>query len=104
MNIVALEEGQEIFNQQGAIGKKLLTATYLEVVYLTIETHGTIAPHALPYPVIFYVLEGSGTLAADDTVFPVTTGSTIECPPEVQRGWENSSATPLKLLVMKCIC
>jgi len=103
MKIIKFEEGQVIFAQQGAVGTKLLTAERLEVVHLSIEAGGGIAAHALPYPVIFYVLEGSGTLMVDEAEFTVKPATTIECSPGIQRGWKNLSSSPLKLLVMKSI-
>lgn len=103
MNIVKFEEGIEIFKQQGSVGKKLLTSQSVEIVHLAIGANSTVAKHALPYSVIFHVLEGSGTMITEDESFTVGAGTTIECPPDIQRGWENPSSSALKLLVIKCI-
>ena len=103
MNIIQFEDAVEIFNQQGCVGKKILNSQGLELVHLTVGVNSSITKHALPYPVIFHVLEGSGTLVTNNEIITVKAGTTLECPPDVQRGWENSSSKDLKLLVIKCI-
>ena len=62
-----------------------------------------IASHVLPFPVMFYVLEGNGTLIIENEGVSVAAGTIVECPPNVERGWENHSSTELKLLAIKCI-
>ena len=103
IKITTFEDSVEIFNQQGCIGRQLFTSPALELVYLTVGANSGVAKHALPYPVIFHVQEGCGTLITENESFTVTQGAMIECPPHVQRSWENASSTDLKLLVIKCI-
>jgi quercetin dioxygenase-like cupin family protein len=102
MKIVTFDKGRDILNQDGCLGKRLLMSQGLEIVHLTVESKSIIESHALPFPVIFHVLEGNGTLIVENEGVTVATGTTIECPPNTQRGWENHSSSALKLLVIKC--
>ena len=101
MTIIPPENGTEVFNQNGCLGTRLLVSEGIEIVRLTVAAKSAVAKHALPFPVIFYVLEGEGALITDTEICVVDTGTTIECPPDMQRGWENRSAKDLKLLVIK---
>ena len=103
MNIISPDKGTEIFNQNGCLGTRLLTAQGIEVVRLTVGARPSVLEHSLPFPVIFYVLDGEGTLLTETGPRVIDAGTTIECPPDSPRGWENRSVTDLNILVIKCM-
>lgn len=83
------------------IGKRLAAHPRAEIVHLAIEPGKGLALHTMPMPVLFFVIEGTGTLRTADGTERYTAGTVIECPAGIERGWANEGTTPLKVLVIK---
>ena len=101
MEIVKSGISEVIFNQSGAMGRKLAVNNGCEYVYLTIERNAGIAPHALPIPVTFFVVAGVGEVSADGHSFSVEKNDCFTVAPGVVREWKNRSDTLVELLVIK---
>lgn len=55
------DTGEIIFETPEALGRRLAATDDLEYVHLTIQAGGGIADHALPVPIDFFVVSGSGS-------------------------------------------
>jgi quercetin dioxygenase-like cupin family protein len=60
-----------------------------------------IEPHTQPFEVIFYLLEGMGSLSVDTGESEFLAGTMISIAPGVPRGWKNNTLSALRLLVIK---
>lgn len=85
------------------IGKRLAAHPRAEIVHLAIEPGKGLALHTMPMPVLFFVIEGTGTLRTADGTERYTAGTVIECPAGIERGWANEGTAPLKVLVIKLV-
>ena len=82
-------------------GRKMFTSEKLGIVHLTLQPGEKVATHTNPFDVVFFVLSGEGILNADDQLITAGTGTCIEVPPGIERGWENNGTKELKILVIK---
>ena len=82
-------------------GRKLFTSDMLEMVHLTLQPGEIIDPHAQLMDVVFFVLEGTGTLTVGDESIVAGENTTIQVRSGVQRAWSNTGNKPLRLLVNK---
>jgi quercetin dioxygenase-like cupin family protein len=92
-----------IYNENGAIGNKILNENGVELVELILNCNSEIKNHSLPYPVKFYVVEGKGCLYFDGKEEIIESGTVVSCPSEIQRGWKNIEEEKLKILVVKIL-
>ncbi len=90
-----------VFSQEGMIGKRLSTHPKAEIVHLSIEPGRALPLHTMPMPVLFFVIEGIGTLRTADGAERYAAGTVVECPAGIERGWANEGDGPLKVLVIK---
>ena len=96
-----IETGETVYEQDGSKGVRLYEAGGNEYVHLTILPGSGIPEHSLPLAVSFYVLKGTGICTVSGKPVSATEGDMLECPPGEPRGWGNTSAGPLELLVIK---
>lgn len=92
-----------VFSQEGMIGKRLAAHPRAEIVHLAIEPDKGLALHTMPMPVLFFVIEGTGTLRTADGAERYAAGTAVECPAGIERGWSNDATAPLKVLVIKLL-
>lgn len=93
-NVTALDK-------DGIKGISRYLADDLELVELSLIPGAELFKHALPIPVIFYVLQGTGLLTVDAEEFTGNEQDIFECPPAINRTWRNIGTQELKLLVIK---
>ncbi|HOW52726.1 MAG TPA: cupin domain-containing protein [bacterium] len=98
-----LESAPVVFSQEGMIGKRLAAHPKAEIVHLAIEPGKGLALHTMPMPVLFFVIEGTGTLRTADGAERHAAGSLVECPADTLRGWTNEGTAPLNVLVIKLV-
>ncbi len=96
-----LDDAPVVFSQEGMIGKGLATHPKAEVVHLTIQPKRRLPLHTMPMPVLFFVIEGTGTLCTAGGADRYTAGTLVECPAGIERGWANESSEVLRVLVVK---
>ena len=75
----------------------------IELVHLLLKPGEVLADHKNPFDVIFFVIEGSGLLRVDGKQYQLHKNDTLEVNMEKMRGWENNTASDLRLLVIKLI-
>lgn len=96
-----VKRGHVVLDANGCRGTRLYENGGNEYVLLEIEPGGAIPEHALPIPVDFCVMKGSGTVTVDGEEFQASEGQMLSCPPEVPRGWKNETPSKLEVLVIK---
>lgn len=101
--IYDVKSGESVLDQNGCRGIRLFENAGNEYVILEIEPGGEIPGHALPIPVDFCVLRGSGTATVGKEVLNISEGQMISCPPDISRGWKNETSELLEVLVIKSV-
>jgi mannose-6-phosphate isomerase-like protein (cupin superfamily) len=98
-SIVKLEEAPKV--SANLNGRVLYSSERFELVHLTLSAGEGMDLHAMPFEVVFFIREGDGTLSFSQEEVPASSGDCIRVLPGVMRGWRNTGANPLKLVVMK---
>lgn len=84
-------------------GRIMYSSGRFEVIHLTLQPGEGMELHVMPFEVIFFVREGSGTLMFEEEQVAGTPGDCIRVEPGVKRGWKNTGTLPLRILVMKLL-
>jgi quercetin dioxygenase-like cupin family protein len=84
-------------------GRKLFTSEHLEIIHLILQPGEGMEPHSQPMDVVFFVLEGTGTLTVANDPIEAAANTTIYVKSGVQRGWANFGSDSLRILVNKLI-
>lgn len=79
----------------------MYTSDKFEVVHLTLLPGEGMDLHEMPFPVVFFVREGIGTLCFEQKVVNAVPGDCIHVESGVKRGWKNTGSQELKIVVMK---
>lgn len=99
MKLTTLEKAEKVpFNLDGC---KMFTNEKVELVHLTLKPNEEIALHANPFDVIFYILEGNGTINFENEEVSVSPNTSIYIEKDKQRGMRNSSEVNFRVLVCK---
>jgi len=84
-------------------GRILFHSEKYELIHLTLQPGEGMEPHTQPMEVLFYILEGEGTLMIDDEPLHLTATTTVHLKAGIKRCWTNTGQIPLKLLVNKIL-
>jgi quercetin dioxygenase-like cupin family protein len=84
-------------------GRKLYTSDKIGLVHLRLDPGEAVETHINPLVVVFYVLEGTGTVTLDKQEIECSPGTVIEVPAGLNRGWQNRGDSVLRLLVVKSL-
>jgi quercetin dioxygenase-like cupin family protein len=99
MHLTTLESAEKVlFNLDG---RKMFTNEKVELVHLALKPNEEIALHANPFDVIFFVLEGAGTILYEGTQKKVEVNSSIFIEKDKQRGMKNLGDEIFRVLVVK---
>jgi quercetin dioxygenase-like cupin family protein len=101
MNITRLSDAERVPIDIDA--RKLCVRPDLEVIHLSLAPGEVLAKHANPFDVIFYVVEGTGELEIGEGNKTIGKDTAIEVPANVMRGWKNTGAGALRVLVIKAL-
>ncbi len=82
-------------------GRKMFTNEKVELVHLTLMPNEEISLHSNPFDVIFFFIEGNGTVYFEDMVFPVEANMSVYIEKDKQRGMKNTGVEILRLVVVK---
>ncbi|HON19310.1 MAG TPA: cupin domain-containing protein [Salinivirgaceae bacterium] len=82
-------------------GRIMFTSSKAEMVHLTIKPGEAIPPHANPFGVIFYMLEGELELSVNDESHTLSPNTTAFVEMNESRSLTNNSPNPAKVLVVK---
>lgn len=101
MNVTHLKEGELIPINIAA--HKLFGSERTEVIHLCFKPGEVLEKHPNPFDVIFYVLDGTGTLEVGEESFSLGADTLIEIPANDMRGWTNTGSVDLRVLVIKVL-
>ncbi|MCX6249249.1 MAG: cupin domain-containing protein [Bacteroidetes bacterium] len=82
---------------------KLFTSGKTEVIHLKFKPGEFMEKHVNPMDVIFYIIEGNGTLEVENQVMDGVKERCIFIPGGIERRWINTGSGELKLLVIKVL-
>ncbi|MGA3015262.1 MAG: cupin domain-containing protein [Bacteroidales bacterium] len=82
-------------------GKILFTSDKLEVVHLTLKAGEKMESHSQPFDVIFFVIEGMGSLEINNNHVNVGANSCVHVNKGMLRSWANTGKSNLKILIIK---
>ncbi len=99
MKLTTLENAEKVpFNLDG---RKMFTNDKVELVHLALKPNEEIALHANPFDVIFFILDGTGTIFYEETQTKAETNNSIYIEKDKQRGMKNTGNEIFKVLVVK---
>ncbi len=101
MKLTHLADGEQIPIPIAA--HKLYGSPRNELIHLCFRPGEVLEKHCNPFDVIFYVLEGTGTLEVDDQSVAAGPDTVIEVSAPELRGWTNTGAGDLRILVIKVL-
>ncbi|KUG20559.1 MAG: cupin domain-containing protein [Methanomicrobiaceae archaeon] len=81
--------------------RKLFESPHAVVVLITLQPGESLKRHVTPVDVIFYVLEGVGTVEIGDEKATVGRDALIESPARIPHRWINESGSVFRVLVVK---
>jgi len=94
-------EVERINNPHKVDSRKLYNEEKANVIHLTLQPGEKLLRHITPVDVIFYVLEGIGTVEIGEEKKEVDADTLIESPANVVHCWYNTSNAILRILVIK---
>lgn len=99
MRLATLETAEKVsFNLDG---RKMFVNDKVELVHIALKPNEGIAPHTNPFDVIFFIIEGNGTIYFEKETIIVETNTSIFIEKNKQRGLKNTSENPFRVLVVK---
>ena len=101
MNLIHLKDAEKVPIDIAA--HKIFGNEKTEAIHLLFQPGEVLFKHANPFDVLFYVLQGSGSLEVGDETFTVGPDTLIEVPAGDQRGWTNTGSEELRVLVIKLL-
>ena len=103
MKITPVESVPSRPNPHGVVARLLHEGSHAFVMHLTLEPGQSIAPHAAPVDVLFYVLEGAGTAHQGDESVAVSADTIIESPKGTAHGFSNNGTALMRVLAIKLL-
>jgi len=82
-------------------GRILFSSDNYELVHLTLQAGESMEKHTQPFDIVFFVVEGRGSLAVGEAVTEIDELTAVYVHSGVPRAWTNSGNRPLKILVNK---
>lgn len=97
--IYRLEDAPKVpFNLNGKI---LFSSEKMELIHLTLKPGEEMEKHSQPFDVLFFILEGKGTLEIGNKQVLVNSNTCINLGKRILRKWSNTGLSDLKILVIK---
>jgi quercetin dioxygenase-like cupin family protein len=81
--------------------RKLFESPHAVVVMITLQPGESLKRHITPVDVIFYVLEGTGTVEIGEERSTMGEDTLIESPARIPHRWVNESGSVFRVLVIK---
>lgn len=82
-------------------GRKMHTSEKVELVHLSIKPGEEVALHSNPFDVIFYILEGEGTILYENESIEVEADNCLFVEKNKQRGLKNKGKKNFRIIVIK---
>jgi len=100
MEIITFKEGEPIAQETGLTIKKLFANSGVDIRQSLIKTGGKIDKYTSDKEVLYFIVEGEGTMVIKAERKRVTAGMLIKCPPKALRAVINNSGKDLNLLIV----
>jgi quercetin dioxygenase-like cupin family protein len=101
MKIVDATRAGSSPNPHHVDARKLFENPHASVVMITLQPGESLKKHLTPVDVIFYVLEGTGTVEIGEEKTTVGKDTLIESPARIPHRWINESGAVFRVLVIK---
>ena len=88
-------------NPHGVDARKIYDTENAQVVHITLKPGESLKRHVTPVDVVFYVLEGSGTVEIGEEQKEVGPDTLIDSPARIPHCWYNRGQETLRFLVIK---
>jgi mannose-6-phosphate isomerase-like protein (cupin superfamily) len=99
MNIIYPTNAEKI--PLNIFARKMYSSDKIELINIVLKPNEKIDKHKNPQKVIFYVLQGKGTIVIEEETKEIFCNACIEVDPNENRTWINTSNEDLYLLVIK---
>lgn len=84
-------------------GRRMYSSARYEMVHLALQPGEGMEPHAMPFDVVFFVIEGSGSLLVGEDEITVTENTAVHVEKGATRRWRNAQNKTLRILVNKIL-
>lgn len=74
------------FDPKRFVSKLIFDSERMRVVLFCLKAGQELQPHSAPSEVMFYCVEGAGNAIIGNDNVPLTRGSLVDCPPQVEHG------------------
>ncbi|MDD1679179.1 MAG: cupin domain-containing protein [Methanomicrobiales archaeon] len=101
MKIIEATKTPSSPNPHHVDARKLSDGPHAAVVMITLQPGESLKRHMTPVDVIFYVLEGTGTVEIGEERATVGKDTLIESPARIPHRWINESGSVFRVLVIK---
>ena len=101
MKIIEWEKLEIVSTPHGVDVRKLYDTEHAQLMHITLKPGEKLKKHITPVDVIFYVIEGSGTVEIGDEKKEVFAGNIIDSPAKIPHCWYNEGDKTLRILVIK---
>ncbi len=101
MKILNAEDGKIVFETDGVVGRRIYEHPEAQANIITMEPGAVIPKHSVEVKTFFFVLEGTATIATDESSAELSADQLLECPADVDRQVENNASGRLRIMVVK---
>lgn len=84
-------------------GRIMYSEDRLEAILLTLGPGETMPAHKNPFDVLFIGIEGIASMVNEDRRLDVSPGESIFVTADEDRGWENTSEAPCRVMAVKIL-
>jgi len=101
MEIIKLKNLKSILENIEA--KKVYSDNAIEIINIEIPAKKEIPDHTNDIPALFMITSGKGRLTVDNDVVDIEAGDFVRIEKDLNRKWENTGNTTLKIIVTKLL-
>lgn len=101
MKVVKLSDIPKKLNLHGVDVRGISDTPNAQVVHIALLPGESLKKHITPVDVVFYVLEGTGTVEIGDERQTVGPDTLIESPARIPHRWINDGQKTVRILVVK---
>ncbi len=101
MKVVEVKSISSKQNPHGVDARNISDTKNAQVTHITLKPGESLKRHITPVDVIFYVLEGKGTVEIGEERSEVGPDTLIESPAKIPHRWMNEGADIVRILVIK---
>ncbi len=101
MKVVEVKDVQIKPNPHGVDARVLSDMASAQVSHINLKPGESLKKHITPVDVVFYVLEGRGTVEIGDEQREVGPDTLVESPARIPHRWLNEGESTVRILVVK---